>query len=101
MRTSQTFLRSPCCWSGNPAATAPSARSLFMFRPGSDRRAFTLLEVMIAVAIITLITFSIYQFVRTNLTAIAVSQEISAQDQELSGFINFVQAQLEDLPMRQ
>jgi prepilin-type N-terminal cleavage/methylation domain-containing protein len=72
-----------------------------MCHRGNDRHAFTLLEIMVAVAIITLITFSVYQFVRTSLGAIQVSQEMSAQDQELSGFINFIQTQLEDLPMRQ
>lgn len=72
-----------------------------MFRRDSDNRAFTLLEVMVAVAIIALIASAIFQFVRTNLTAIAASQQAVASEQELHGFISFIQTQLEDLPMRQ
>jgi prepilin-type N-terminal cleavage/methylation domain-containing protein len=72
-----------------------------MFRRDSAKRAFTLLEVMIAVAILALIAAAIFQFVRTNLVAIAASQQSVASEQELSGFISFIQTQLEDLPMRQ
>lgn len=63
--------------------------------------AFTLLEVMVSVAILTLIILSIYQFVRTNLIAISTAQEMSATAKELDGFLHFVQTQLEDLPTRQ
>src|SRR5205823_6458257 len=61
----------------------------------------TLLEVMIAVAIIGLMMVSVYRFVRANLVAIYTSAEIVAERQETTGLINFLQAQLEDLPMRQ
>ncbi len=67
----------------------------------NSRGAFTLLEVMVAVVIISLMMVSIYRFVRTNLVAIHTSAEIAAERQELAGLIDFVQAQLEDLPARQ
>jgi prepilin-type N-terminal cleavage/methylation domain-containing protein len=62
------------------------------------QRAFTLLEVVLAVAIIGLIAFSIYRFVELNLTAIRVSREQSKEQAAMQAFIAVLQAQLNDLP---
>lgn len=64
-------------------------------------RGFTLIEVMVAVAIVSLITVSVYRFVQVNLRAIATSQEAEVDRLEINGLLNYVQAQLEDLPARQ
>jgi prepilin-type N-terminal cleavage/methylation domain-containing protein len=74
-----------------------------MSRAGDNlvrRGGFTLLEVLVAVVIISMITVSVYRFVRANLRAISVSQEVEVDRLEVTGLINYLQAQLEDLPPR-
>ena len=65
------------------------------------RRGFTLLEVMISVVMITLVTVSVYRFVRANLRAISLSKDAAIERLELTGLIDFLQTQLVDLPPRQ
>lgn len=64
------------------------------------RGAFTLLEVMIAVMIISLLMVSIYRFVRSTLVAIRTSQATSNERQETAALIDYVRGELEDLPVR-
>lgn len=64
----------------------------------SRQRAFTLFEIMIAVMIVAMIIFAVYRFVQTNLTAIQLSTEISEEKQSLTGLVNFIQNQLNELP---
>lgn len=52
-------------------------------------------------AIISLVTVAIYRFVKANLTAISVSQAAETERLELTGLIDYLQTQLEDLPARQ
>lgn len=77
---------------------------LFAFRhePGRSRggKAFTLLEVVIAVAIVSLLTISIYRFVVANLTALRISTEMSTERQSMVGLVNLIDAQLSDLPVQ-
>jgi prepilin-type N-terminal cleavage/methylation domain-containing protein len=61
-------------------------------------RAFTLLEVMIAIAIVGLLTMSIYRFVVANLTALQFSTEMSVERGMMTGLVNFVGGQLADIP---
>jgi prepilin-type N-terminal cleavage/methylation domain-containing protein len=68
-------------------------------RPNSSS-AFTLLEVVIAVAIVSLLTISIYRFVVANLTALRISTEMSTERQTMVGLVNLVDAQLSDLPVQ-
>jgi prepilin-type N-terminal cleavage/methylation domain-containing protein len=64
------------------------------------RGAFTLLEVMIAVMIVSLLMVSVYRFVRATLVAIRTSQAMSNQRQELAALIDYIRGELEDLPAR-
>ena len=71
-----------------------------MFIRKTADRAFTLLEVMIAVGVIALITISIAQFVSSTLTAIRVTSEINDDRQSVVALVNAVEAELQDLPPR-
>jgi prepilin-type N-terminal cleavage/methylation domain-containing protein len=61
-------------------------------------RAFTLLEVMLAVAILGMMALAIYRFVSTNLTAVRLSTEINETDARYEGLANLLIEQLQDLP---
>lgn len=60
--------------------------------------AFTLFEIMIAVVIVAMMMLTVYRFVQSNLTAIRISTEISEEKQSLTGLVNFIQDQLNNLP---
>lgn len=64
-------------------------------------RAFTLLEVMIAVLIISMLVISVFRFVRSVLQAVRISTDATVSKQEVSGLLNYLQTQLEDLPVQQ
>lgn len=61
-------------------------------------RAFTLLEITLAVAILGLMAVSIYRFVATNLIAVRVSAQVNADDARYAGFANLLTEQLQNLP---
>ena len=60
-------------------------------------RAFTLLEITLAVAILAMMSLVIYRFVQTNLIALRVSAEGNAKDESYSGLLNLLTAQLQTL----
>ncbi|HEX8310400.1 MAG TPA: hypothetical protein VF614_03715 [Chthoniobacteraceae bacterium] len=60
---------------------------------------FTLFEVMIAVFMTVLITFSLFRFVSANLDALRFSTENAAEGEAIVGLINLVQGQLNELPV--
>jgi len=62
------------------------------------RRAFTLLEITLAVAILGMMSLAIYRFVATNITVLRISSEENAAEARYSGLINLVTAQLQALP---
>jgi prepilin-type N-terminal cleavage/methylation domain-containing protein len=62
------------------------------------RRAFTLLEITLAVAILAMMSMAIYRFVATNLTALRISADAGAIDTQYAGFLNLLTAQWQDLP---
>jgi prepilin-type N-terminal cleavage/methylation domain-containing protein len=64
-------------------------------------RAFTLLEVMIAVLIISMLVISVFRFVKSVLLAVRVSTDATVSKQEVAGLISYLQTQLEDLPVQQ
>jgi prepilin-type N-terminal cleavage/methylation domain-containing protein len=64
----------------------------------NGRRAFTLLEVTLAVAILGLMALAIYRFVSANLVAVRVSTEINESNARYTGLANLLTAQLQDLP---
>ena len=67
----------------------------------SPRRGFTLLEVMIATLIISLLAFTLFRFVSTHLQAMQTTTELQAERDSLQAVVQLVQTQLADLPRRQ
>ncbi|MBA3272675.1 MAG: prepilin-type N-terminal cleavage/methylation domain-containing protein [Chthoniobacterales bacterium] len=61
-------------------------------------RGFTLLEIVMAVAILAMMSISIYRFVAANLTAVRISAEASLTDAQYSGFFNLLSQQWQSLP---
>ena len=61
-------------------------------------RAFTLLEITLAVVILGLMSMAIYRFVQTNITALRVSSEASAADSRYTGLRDLLTAQWQSLP---
>jgi prepilin-type N-terminal cleavage/methylation domain-containing protein len=64
----------------------------------SPWRGFTLLEITLAVAILGMMSITIYRFVAANLTILRISSEENAAEARYSGLINLVTAQLQGLP---
>ncbi len=64
---------------------------------GPGRKAFTLLEVMLAVWIIGLIAVSMFRFVNINLQAVRVSTDRGARQESLRALTALVQGQLNGL----
>jgi prepilin-type N-terminal cleavage/methylation domain-containing protein len=61
-------------------------------------RGFTLLEIMLAVAILGMMAMTIYRFVAANLTALRISSADIAAEARYAGMINLVTVQLQSLP---
>jgi len=67
----------------------------------SVSRGFTLLEVMIATLIISLLAFTLFRFVSANLQAMQFTTEVQAERDSLQAVVRLVQTQLADLPRRE
>jgi len=63
-----------------------------------NARAFTLLEIMLAVGILAMMAMAIYRFVQSNVTALRLSAETTAADAQYDAFREFLTAQLQSLP---
>jgi prepilin-type N-terminal cleavage/methylation domain-containing protein len=61
-------------------------------------RAFTLLEITLAVAILATMAVAIYRFVQANLTSLRISSETSAADARYGGLRDLLTAQWQSLP---
>ena len=61
-------------------------------------RAFTLLEITLAVAILGMMALAVYRFVSANLTAVRLSTELNETDARYQGLANLLTGQLQDLP---
>lgn len=61
------------------------------------RRAFTLLEITLAVAILGMMSLAIYRFVQTNVAALRISAEVNAADAQYSGFQNLLSSEWQTL----
>lgn len=59
---------------------------------------FTLLEVMLAVAILALVGVSIYRFVETTLTTVRVSTETERERLLVTAFAGYLRTQMQALP---
>ena len=69
-----------------------------MFTSLERKRGFTLLEVMLAVALLALVGISIYRFVETTLTAVRVSAETEKQRSQISAFAAYLRAEMLQMP---
>lgn len=64
-------------------------------------RGFTLLEIMLAVAILGMMAIAIFRFVQTNLTAVRFSSETAAADAQYDGLRELLTTQWQSLsPLR-
>ena len=62
-----------------------------------DYAGFTLLEIMLAVVILSLMSLAIYRFVQTNITALRVSSQASVSDSRYDALRDLLIAQLQTL----
>lgn len=62
------------------------------------RRAFTLLEITLAVAILAMMSLTIYRFVQANVTALRLSTDANEEDARYAALINLLTAQWQSLP---
>jgi prepilin-type N-terminal cleavage/methylation domain-containing protein len=72
---------------------------MFIVQAEQDRRrAFTLLEVMLAAAILGMMAMAIFRFVSTNMTAVRLSNELTQTNSAYSGLERLLTDQLQALP---
>src|SRR5207247_9061514 len=64
----------------------------------STARAFTLLEIMLAVIILGMMSLAIYRFVQANITAMRISSEADAMEARYDGLRELLTQQLQSLP---
>ena len=62
------------------------------------RRGFTLLEIVLAAAIMGLLTMAIFRFVQTNIAVVQISATESAEDARYTGLLELLTTQLQSLP---
>src|SRR6187431_1086545 len=62
------------------------------------RRAFTLLEIIMATAILGLMAMAIFRFVQANITALRISTTESMEEARYSGLLDLLTAQWQALP---
>ncbi len=73
-------------------------RSTFDVFPRFRRRAFTLIEVMVAVFVVALLAVAINRFIAANLIALKFSTDASAERRAMVGLVNILQTKLIELP---
>jgi prepilin-type N-terminal cleavage/methylation domain-containing protein len=64
----------------------------------NGRRAFTLLEVTLAVVILGMMALAIYRFVSANLVAMQASAALNEDNAQYAGLANLLAEELQDLP---
>ena len=77
------------------------SRFNFMSTVRDSRRSFlgfTLLEIMLAVAILSLMAVAIYRFVQSNIVALRISSEATAADARYDSLRDLLTAELQSLP---
>jgi prepilin-type N-terminal cleavage/methylation domain-containing protein len=62
------------------------------------RGGFTLLEIVLAAAIMGLLTMAIFRFVQTNLMVVQISAAESAEDARYTGLLEMLTTELQSLP---
>ncbi len=69
-------------------------------RPPFKRDAFTLLEILLSVAILSMVALALYQFVGSTLISASVTYKAGTLQSELTGFNRVFQSQAVNLPSR-
>ena len=69
-----------------------------MKTPRGTAAAFTLLEIMLAVAILGIVGVAIFRFTETTLTVTRIAVQNGENSQAVAGFTHLLQAQLDSLP---
>jgi len=62
------------------------------------RRGFTLLEIILAAAILGLMSMAIFRFVQANISALRISATQSMEEAHYAGLLELLSAQWQDLP---
>jgi len=75
---------------------SPASHRLHITKPGG----FTLLEITLAVAILGMMSLTIFRFVQSNLTALRVSSEVNAAEAQYDGLRNLLMAEWQSLNPR-
>ncbi len=71
---------------------------MFTARANPKKHGFTLLEIMLAVAIMATMSLAIYRFVQSNLIALRISSETTAADARYDALHDLLSAQWQTLP---
>ncbi len=67
----------------------------------SRRRAFTLIEVIVATMIVAMLALTLYRFLASHLAVMRQATELGDEREAIQAVIRLVQTQLRDLPLRQ
>lgn len=67
----------------------------------SARRAFTLLEVILATMIIGMLALTLHRFLTANLNAVRISTELADERDALQAVVGLLRMQLDELPPRE
>lgn len=79
-----------------PPSCSPASHRLRITKPGG----FTLLEITLAVAILGMMSLTIFRFVQSNLTALRVSSDVNAAEAQYDGLRNLLMAEWQSLNPR-
>ena len=77
--------------------TGPLSPAVAPYRRKIQRRGFTLLEIMLAVAILGLMAVAIFRFVQSNMTSLRLSSDIAATHAQYGGLRDLLTAEWQDL----
>jgi prepilin-type N-terminal cleavage/methylation domain-containing protein len=92
------------CWmldATSPPTPARPAVALYHRKCPIQPRAFTLLEIMLAVAILGMMSLAIFRFVQSNMTALRLSSDTAAADAKYDGLRDLLTAEWQSLsPLR-
>jgi prepilin-type N-terminal cleavage/methylation domain-containing protein len=79
-----------------PPSCSPASHRLHITKPGG----FTLLEITLAVAILGMMSLTIFRFVQSNLTALRVSSDVNAAEAQYDGLRNLLMVEWQSLNPR-
>jgi len=76
---------------------SPGRPAVAPYHRRSQPRAFTLLEIMLAVAILGMMALAIFRFVQSNMTSLRLSSDIAATHAQYGGLRDLLTAEWQDL----